>query len=129
MRLNKFVPLIIAMSIGAAFPVSASAAECEPQGSRHGGIYELQDVMEVGSVIWLGNNGRFEYMLAYGAVDEYAEGCWTKSGGEIVLAAKEMKVSRGGNKFSKLRLKVRSGSRLIRSFGGGQKGTYKRVRR
>ncbi len=123
------LPLIASVMIGGASTVAASAAECEPQGTRHGGLYELQDVMEMGSAIWLGNNGRFEYMLAYGAVDEYAMGCWEKSGGDVVLVAKEMKVSQGGNKFGKLKLKLQSGNRLIRTFQGGQEGTYKRVRR
>ena len=43
--------------------------------------------MEVGSELLLKADGRFEYMLAYGALDELASGCWTRSGATVMLHA------------------------------------------
>lgn len=108
---------------------AASAADCQAQDDRHAGLYELQDVMEVGSAIWLGSNGRFEYMMAFGAVDEVAMGCWRDNGATVELVPTDMRVSQGGTKFKRLKLKVKSTGELIRSFGVGQDGTYVRVRR
>lgn len=118
-----------AVIFSAIFATQSFADECEPQGQEHAGLYELVDVMEMGSAIWLGANGRFEYMLAYGAVDEVAKGCWSKGNSKIDLVPTDMRVSQGGNKFKKLSLAIRSSNKLIRSFGGGHKGTYKLVRR
>lgn len=120
---------LAAIAIGAMLVSPASAAKCVSQGSKHAGIYELQDVMEVGSLIWLSKDGRFEYMLAYGAVDEVAEGCWEKVNNKVVLTPTKMQVSYGGNKFKKLHLNIKAHGKLIRDFGRGHKGTYKRVRR
>lgn len=123
---SAVLPAIVAASL---LSVNVHAKSCEAQGNSLAGLYELQDVMEVGSLIWLSKDGRFEYMLAYGAVDELAEGCWNTNGGNVVLSPTKMQVSYGGNKFQKLVLKVKRTGRLIRNFGGGQEGTYLRVRR
>lgn len=45
--------------------------------------------MEVGSELLLQADGRFEYMLAYGALDEYATGCWSRDGQTLTLAASQ----------------------------------------
>lgn len=119
----------VAVILSAIGATPSFANECQPQGQKHAGLYELVDVMEMGSAIWLGKNGRFEYMLAYGAVDEVAVGCWSTSGGKIELVPAEMRVSQGGNKFKRLLLTIRPQKRLIRSFGGGHEGAYRLVRR
>jgi len=41
--------------------------------------------MEVGTELHLESNGRFQYYLSYGALDEMAEGTWAASGDGIVL--------------------------------------------
>ncbi len=117
-----------AIAVAASVISPAFASNCTMQGSKHAGLYELQDIMEVGSLIWLSKDGRFQYMMTYGAVDEVAEGCWAKTNNKVVLTPTEMKVSYGGTKFRKLTLKIQSRKKLIRSFGRGQKGTYLRVR-
>lgn len=126
--MNMMIKATITAFFGLTTASSAMAADCEPQGAQHAGIYELQDVMEMGSLIWLGKDGRFEYMLAYGAVDEVAKGCWSKKADRVSLVPTDMRVSQGGNKFKKLSLRVLSGGKLVRTFGGGHKGTYLRVR-
>ncbi len=127
--MKKTLANLAAIALGAMIISPAFAANCVSQGSKHAGVYELQDVMEVGSLIWLSKDGRFQYMLAYGAVDEVAEGCWEKISNKVVLTPTKMQVSYGGNKFKKLRLTVKSRGKLVRDFGRGHKGTYKRVRR
>jgi hypothetical protein len=61
--------------------VAAFAAALLPVGAS--GHYYLEGVMEVGSELLLRADGRFEYMLAYGALDELASGCWTRNGGGV----------------------------------------------
>ncbi|MNH65933.1 hypothetical protein D3C73_179590 [compost metagenome] len=50
-----------------------------------GGHYYLNGVMEVGSELLLQPDGKFKWMLAYGALDQYAEGTWWKNGSCIGL--------------------------------------------
>ena len=49
------------------------------------GHYYLEGVMEVGSELQLRANGRFEFMLAYGALDEAGAGEWRLDNGVVVL--------------------------------------------
>jgi hypothetical protein len=49
------------------------------------GHYYLQGMREVGSELILGPDGRFQYMLAYGAYDEFATGTWKVEGRKVSL--------------------------------------------
>jgi hypothetical protein len=49
------------------------------------GHYVLEDVMEVGSELLLKTDGRFEYMLAYGAADYWAKGTWRHEKDQVIL--------------------------------------------
>lgn len=49
------------------------------------GHYYLNGVMEVGSELLLQPDGKFKWMLAVGALDQYAEGTWWKNGDCIGL--------------------------------------------
>jgi hypothetical protein len=49
------------------------------------GHYYLNGVMEVGSELLLQPDGKFKWMLAYGALDQYTEGTWWKNGNCIGL--------------------------------------------
>lgn len=49
------------------------------------GHYYLNGVMEVGSELLLQPDGKFQWMLAVGALDQYAEGTWWKNGDCIGL--------------------------------------------
>lgn len=51
------------------------------------GNYFLKGVMEVGSEIWLGKNGKFQYMLAYGNLDQGTEGVWEIKNERVVLTS------------------------------------------
>jgi hypothetical protein len=82
--------------------------------------------MEVGSELLLAANGRFQYMLAYGALDEAAVGCWSRAGDVITLTATKFEASMDDPaKFQRLDLRVRPGGALERSFGSTT-GRYSR---
>ncbi|NHZ90278.1 hypothetical protein F2P45_14815 [Massilia sp. CCM 8733] len=51
------------------------------------GNYFLKGVREVGSEIWLGKNGKFQYMLAYGNLDQGTEGVWEVKQDRVVLTS------------------------------------------
>lgn len=110
----------------------AMAQTCTPASkgghANMAGLYTLSGVREVGSQIRLQANGQFQYMLAYGAVDELAEGCWQRINDVVFLDATRMQVSRGGNKFSRLRLVVDPQGGLVRQFSPQHMGTYRRSR-
>ena len=83
--------------------------------------------MEVGSELLLRADGRFEYMLAYGALDELASGCWTRNGGGVTLNAHKFDASmEDPRKFTRLELTIASGGKLIRHFDTEHVGAYTR---
>lgn len=51
------------------------------------GTYYLQGVMEVGSMLHLNAQGKFDYRLTYGAVDLVASGTWQINGSNITLTS------------------------------------------
>lgn len=106
---------------------SASAAECIRADASLAGHYSMRGVMEVGSELRLQVNGQFEYMLAYGALDEYATGCWSREGQTVTLVASKFEINAEDPlKFEGLDLEVKPGGKLVRRFNGGHAGTYSR---
>jgi hypothetical protein len=51
------------------------------------GRYSLQGVREMAAVIVLGRDGRFAFALTYGALDQGAEGSWTRRGDRVLLVS------------------------------------------
>ncbi len=51
------------------------------------GHYYLSGVMETGSELLLKADGRFEWYISYGAVDQVAKGRWGRAGQTVTLAA------------------------------------------
>jgi hypothetical protein len=49
------------------------------------GLYRLADEHDAAGELLLRDDGRFEYALAYGALDERAEGRWVRNGSELAL--------------------------------------------
>jgi hypothetical protein len=49
------------------------------------GRYTMSGVPEVGSQLELKRDGSFAFMLAYGANDQFAQGCWTTTGRIVAL--------------------------------------------
>jgi len=127
-RLRPYAAFLLALPL-LAFPwISATrAADCAPADATLAGHYYLSGVMEVGSELRLQPNGRFNYMLAYGALDELASGCWSREGGSVTLAASKFETSMEDPlKFDRLELKVLPGGKLERRFDGEHAGKYSR---
>jgi len=61
------------------------ARDCAPQDPALAGLYQLEGEMEVGAQLYLSPDGRFEFGLAYGAVDQYGRGCWSVEGKVLTL--------------------------------------------
>ena len=49
------------------------------------GSYVLHGQMEMGSELLLKPDGKFEFMLAYGAADYWAKGTWKRDGNRVIL--------------------------------------------
>jgi len=73
MKLGWYLAPILAMT-------SVMAASAPPAGH-----YRLVGQQDVASELVLGSDGRFEYGLSAGALDEHAEGRWTSDGTTILL--------------------------------------------
>ncbi len=68
-----------------ATTLSAEAAPCAPGAPEIAGYYVLNGEMEVGSQLILQSDGQFEFLLAYGAIDQYGRGCWSMEGQVLKL--------------------------------------------
>ncbi len=136
-RLRSYAAFVLAFA--AALPVLAlpvlalpwisvaRAADCAPADATLAGFYHLSGMMEVGSELRLLPNGRFDYMLAYGALDELASGCWSREGGSVTLVASKFETSMEDPlKFDRLQLRVLPGGKLGRRFDAEHVGTYSR---
>jgi hypothetical protein len=125
--LRSFVACTSVFGLTAFLASGASAADCTRADPSLAGHYSMRGVMEVGSELRLQANGRFEYMLAYGALDEYATGCWSRDGETVTLFASKFEANaEDPMKFEQLELEVKPGGKLMRRFDGGHAGTYAR---
>jgi hypothetical protein len=137
-RFRPYAALVLVLPVLAlpvlALPVltfpwisAAKADDCAPADATLAGHYYLHGVMEVGSELLLLPNGRFDYMLAYGALDELASGCWSREGGSVTLVASKFETSmEDEGKFDRLELKILPGGKLERRFDAGHVGKYSR---
>jgi hypothetical protein len=127
MRRQFDVVAALVLSLLPVGPASARAAGCAPADSALAGHYYLHGVMEVGSELLLKADGRFQYMLAYGALDELASGCWTRHGGVVTLYARKFETSMQDSRtFNRVDLTMASGGKLIRRFDAEHVGAYAR---
>ena len=65
--------------------LATTAAANAVQSETPAGHYVLQGMREVGSELVLRADGQFQYMLAYGAYDEFASGTWKVDGKRVIL--------------------------------------------
>ena len=123
--------LFRAAAILAVLVPAAAKAACKPADATLAGVYQLRGVMETGSVLRLAADGRFGYMLTYGAYDEVARGCWRREAGAIVLTASEIKKNAPmGPSFKRqLRLSLNAKGELVRQMSPRHTGRYVRVRK
>ncbi len=109
--------------------IRGGAAACDRQDASLAGLYELQGVMETGSAIGLAADGRFQYMLTVGAFDEVAEGCWHRTGQNIVLVPTKIQANDGNPTFKRLTLALDRKGGLVRFHQGQRVGSYVRIRK
>ncbi|HEX8056118.1 MAG TPA: hypothetical protein VF481_05615 [Novosphingobium sp.] len=69
-----------------AMTSSATGQGAAPKPSDLAGVYDGSQ-MEMGVGLRLQPNGRFDYVLAYGALDESASGTWQVDGGNVLLTS------------------------------------------
>ncbi len=68
----------------AAAALTCATVEAKDDMAGH---YFLEGVRETGSELLLRPDGRFEWYITYGAVDQNARGTWTRTGDKILLHA------------------------------------------
>lgn len=79
--------LFSVLACASLLSLSVSAIAADQPAPSLAGHYYLQGVTEVGSELLLKKDGKFEWMLAYGNVDQQASGDWSVSGKEVTLQA------------------------------------------
>jgi hypothetical protein len=94
MRLPRFaLATLLALTCSTAWPqargtqAAPSPTNSTPSAAELAGHYYLEGVREVGSELLLRPDGRFEWTMSYGAVDQYAQGRWQQQGQQLVLTA------------------------------------------
>lgn len=126
-RFHHPIACALLVLLTASWISGASAAECQRADPSLAGHYYMHGVMEVGSELQLKANGEFEYMLAYGALDEYATGCWSREGQIVTLVATKFEANaEAPMKFERLELEIKPGGKLVRRFDDGHTGAYSR---
>jgi hypothetical protein len=132
--MNHLIAPALALTLGGCAggaQTASGAGGCAAGEARYAGHYYLNGVMEVGSELLLRPDGSFEFMLAYGANDQYGKGCWVAHGSTLeVIPAGRARASRthtpDDRGFSGLVLTI-SGKTLIWDIAGsGHKGRYER---
>ena len=78
---------ITALLLAAAMSASPAFAQAPPETPTAAGLVGTYDGhrMEMAAGLELKADGRFEYGLSYGALDEQAEGVWTVENGQVLL--------------------------------------------
>jgi hypothetical protein len=120
---------LAAVATWAAMSMAAQAAPCPPVDPGLEGHYVLNGQMEVGSQLLLRPDGQFEYMLAYGAIDQYGSGCWSVNGTTLALKVKGRNIPRQASpedrRFRGMYLMIERDGRLAWPLPGFR-GRYER---
>lgn len=79
------------------------------------GHYYLSGMTEVGSELLLRGDGRYRWVLAYGALDLAVEGSWTRSGDTLVLVADPGALAEDGMEsiFARMELTITQDGALV----------------
>src|SRR5919109_3474907 len=122
--------MLVLASLASCQTASGSLGGCTPGNPKLVGHYYLNGVMEVGSELLLKPDGSFEFMLAYGALDQYGKGCWRVEGKKVLVipegrSAPAPVYSIEDSRFVGFTLTI-DGRDLVWDLGGGHKGRYER---
>ncbi|MDR7097703.1 hypothetical protein J2X04_000050 [Lysobacter niabensis] len=103
----------------------AAAVASEPALSGH---YYLQGVMETGSELMLGDDGRFQWYFSYGALDLLAKGRWHREGDRVVLVPDDFRSPPDYSQLAFKRMQLRvDGKDLVPAWpweDGAERGRY-----
>lgn len=80
--MKQFIRTLIFLALLPAMPVLASTPSTDKQLP---GVYYLEGGTEMGSTLKLAKDNRFEWLMSYGAVDQYATGTWKADKGMVTL--------------------------------------------
>jgi len=80
-----------ALLLAVLVPLASASAAVGRSPADFAGTYNGSQ-MEVGTELRLEANGRYEYYLSYGAMDEMSEGAWAADGDAIVLTSNKYKL-------------------------------------
>ena len=105
---------LLSSALACASLLSLSIPAVAADQAALAGHYYLQGVTEVGSELLLKKDGRFEWMLSYGAVDQQASGDWRVAGEEVTL------VSGNGGKEPQFRVFDESEMNIKKPAAAGQ---------
>ena len=114
--MRHLIDAVAGAAVWAALSFPALAASCPPVAPDLAGHYVLNGQMEVGSELLLAPDGQFQFMLAYGAVDQYGSGCWSVHDTTLALHVKGRRIparaSPEDRKFRGMYLMIESDGRL-----------------
>ena len=105
---------LLSSALACASLLSLSIPAVAADQAALAGHYYLQGVTEVGSELLLKKDGRFEWMLSYGAVDQQASGDWRVAGDTVTL------VSGNGGKEPQFRVFDESEMNIKKPAAAGQ---------
>ena len=105
---------LLSSALACASLLSLSIPAVAADQAALAGHYYLQGVTEVGSELLLKKDGRFEWMLSYGAVDQQASGDWRVAGDAVTL------VSGNGGKEPQFRVFDESEMNIKKPAAAGQ---------
>jgi hypothetical protein len=105
------------MKIGVAFLFLITSVAA--LGQDLAGSYVLRGEMEMGSELLLKPDGKFEFMLAYGAADYWGKGTWKREGNSVIFQSN----GKRGEPFRQLRSEAgKAGQIRIWVLGKNGKG-------
>jgi hypothetical protein len=123
-------PVLALLTLAGCQSAGARSGSCAPGDPKRVGHYYLNGVMEVGSELLLKPDGSFEFMLAYGALDQYGKGCWRVDGNRLLVipagrSAPAAQYSMDSARFVGFTLTI-DGNALVWDLGDGHRGRYER---
>jgi hypothetical protein len=122
--------LILLATLFGCQSAGGASGSCSAGDPSRVGHYYLRGVMEVGSELLLKPDGSFEFMLAYGALDQYGKGCWRVDGNRVLVipagrSAPAAQYSIADSRFVGFTLTIDGGD-LVWDLGDGHRGRYER---
>lgn len=97
-----------------AIVAGAPALAADPHPASLAGVYDGGQ-MEIAAGLELTKDGKFRYVLSYGALDEMAAGTWSAAGDSVTLYVQQYESNdpSGDGKFGPSVLKLEDGNLIL----------------